>query len=113
MKALRLVRPGQPLKMEELPVPEPGPRDVRVQVKAAGICHSDAHYRAGRSSVRSLPLTLGHEVAGIVDAIGGEVSDLAHGDRVCIHYLATCGSCEACRQGTEQFCRSGAMMGKH
>ncbi len=99
--------------MEEIPIPQPGPGDVRVQVKAAGICHSDAHYRAGRSPVRSLPLTLGHEVAGIVDAIGSGVSTVARGDRVCVHYLVTCGKCKHCCQGNEQFCRSGAMMGKH
>jgi propanol-preferring alcohol dehydrogenase len=81
-------------------------------VKAAGICHSDAHYRAGRSLVRPLPLTLGHEVAGIVEKVGAEVSQFRPGNRVCLHYLATCGICHHCQQGNEQFCKSGAMMGK-
>jgi propanol-preferring alcohol dehydrogenase len=84
-----------------------------VRVKAAGICHSDAHYRAGRSSVQPLPLTLGHEVAGVVEATGPEAAGFHAGDRVCLHYLATCGQCAFCRQGQEQFCRSAAMMGKH
>ncbi len=64
MKTVRLVEPGRPLEHQAVPVPEIGPRDVLVRVKAAGICHSDAHYRAGTSRVGPLPLTLGHEVAG-------------------------------------------------
>ena len=66
MKAVRLVTLGQPLQMQETPVPAYGDRDVLVQVKAAGICHSDVHYRAGVSPVKPLPMTLGHEVAGVV-----------------------------------------------
>lgn len=92
--------------------PQVGSRDVLVRVKAAGICHSDAHYRAGRSLVRPLPLTLGHEVAGVVEKVGTEVSQFQPGDRVCLHYLATCGVCAHCQRGNEQFCRFGAMMGK-
>ncbi len=113
MKAIRLVEPGRALESRDLDVPSVGPRDVLVRVKAAGICHSDAHYRAGRSAVRPLPLTLGHEVAGVVEQVGAEVSQFASGDRVCVHYLASCGMCGYCQQGQEQFCTSGAMMGKH
>ena len=113
MKAIRLIKPGMPLQMQEVPRPTPGPGDVLVRVKAAGICHSDAHYRAGKSRVHPLPLTLGHEAAGLVEQAGAEVADFRPGDRVCLHYLATCGQCEYCRQGNEQFCRSGAMMGKY
>jgi 2-desacetyl-2-hydroxyethyl bacteriochlorophyllide A dehydrogenase len=99
--------------MQKTPVPSPGPREVLVRVKAAGICHSDAHYRAGRSLVQPLPLTLGHEVAGVVEQTGAEVTQFKAGDRVCLHYLATCGLCEHCQRGNEQFCVSGTMMGKH
>src|SRR6266567_6548834 len=113
MKALRLVQPGCPLIMQEIPIPKAGPRDALVRVMAAGICHSDAHYRAGRSPTKSLPLTLGHEVAGVVEQTGAAVDDFARGDRVCLHYLATCGACDYCREGTEQFCTSAAMIGKH
>ena len=113
MKALRLVQPGSPLVMQEIPFPEPGPHDALVRVMAAGICHSDAHYRAGRSPTNPLPLTLGHEVAGVIEQTGAAVNDFARGDRVCLHYLATCGACDYCRQGTEQFCASAAMIGKH
>lgn len=112
MKALRLIRPGHRLESQEIDIPTAGPRDVLVRVKAAGICHSDAHYRAGRSPARPLPLTLGHEVAGVVEKVGAEVSQFRPGDRVCLHYLATCGKCEYCQGGNEQFCASGAMMGK-
>jgi D-arabinose 1-dehydrogenase-like Zn-dependent alcohol dehydrogenase len=103
MKAVRLVRVGQPLELQEIPIPIPGPQDVLVRVCAAGVCHSDAHYRAGKSRVDPLPLTLGHEVAGVVEKPGSEVRSLKAGDRVCIHYLATCGHCAYCRQGNVQF----------
>jgi propanol-preferring alcohol dehydrogenase len=113
MKAIRLVQPGRPLELQEVKVPAAGVRDVLVRVKAAGICHSDAHYRAGKSLVRPLPLTLGHEVAGVVERAGAEVSHVKAGDRVCLHYLASCGECVYCQRGNEQFCVSGAMMGKY
>jgi propanol-preferring alcohol dehydrogenase len=113
MKAVRLVQPGQPLELQEVPLPSPGPHDVLVRVRAAGICHSDAHYRAGKSRVHPLPLTLGHEVAGLVEQVGGEVKNFRPGDRVCLHYLATCGECEFCRGNNEQFCPTGQMIGKY
>jgi len=113
MKAVRLIEPCRALVLQEIDVPTPGAQDVLVRVKAAGICHSDAHYRAGRSVVRPLPLTLGHEVAGVVEDVGAEVSQIQPGDRVCLHYLASCGVCEYCQRGTEQFCVSGKMMGKY
>jgi len=113
MQAVRLVKPGQPLEQHEVPVPACGPQDVLVRVKAAGICHSDAHYRAGISSVNPLPMTLGHEVAGVVEKVGSKVNTAKPGDRVCLHYLATCGDCDWCRAGNEQFCGAAQMIGKH
>ena len=113
MKAVRLIQPRRPLELQELAVPEPGPSDALVRVKAAGICHSDAHYRAGKSRVEPLPLTLGHEVAGVVEKVGAGVSDFKVGERVCLHYLATCGKCDYCEQGNEQFCGTGKMIGKY
>jgi 2-desacetyl-2-hydroxyethyl bacteriochlorophyllide A dehydrogenase len=112
MKAVRLVQPGQCLELHEIPVPHPGDDDVLVRVKAAGICHSDAHYRAGVSRAHPLPVTLGHEVAGVVEAIGANVKQLRIGQRVCLHYMVTCGSCVWCSKGNEQFCETGAMIGK-
>ena len=113
MKAVRLVKLGQPLELHDIPIPDVGNQDVLVKVKAAGICHSDAHYRAGVSPVRPLPMTLGHEVAGIVEEVGETVAGLQPGDRVCLHYMVTCGNCEYCNMGSEQFCTSGSMIGKY
>jgi propanol-preferring alcohol dehydrogenase len=92
-------------------MPPCGPGDVLVRVRAAGICHSDVHYRAGRSRVEPLPLTLGHEVAGEIAAVGEHVRDLRVGDPVCLHYLVICGHCDDCRAGREQFCATGKMLG--
>lgn len=113
MKAIRLVEIGQPLEMQEIPRPEVGPQDVLVRVRAAGICHSDVHYRAGTSPVRSLPVTPGHEVAGVIEEVGSDVTTRSPGDRVCLHYLVTCGHCRYCNMGREQYCVEGAMIGKH
>jgi len=112
MKAVRLIAPGRPLELHDVPVPALGPHDVLVRVGAAGICHSDAHYRAGVSPTRT-PVTLGHEVAGTVERVGESVFHFASGERVCAHYLATCGACPHCRGGHEQFCGTGQMIGKH
>ena len=112
MKAVRLVQPGHPLELHDIPLPDTGDDDVLVRVKAAGICHSDAHYRAGISRVYPLPLTLGHEVAGVIEAIGRNVKHLSIGERVCLHYMATCGACDWCAKQNEQFCETGAMIGK-
>jgi propanol-preferring alcohol dehydrogenase len=113
MKAVRLVAIGQPLQMQEVPLPTVGERDVLVRVRAAGICHSDVHYRAGVSPVKVLPMTPGHEIAGVVDQVGAQVTNLTAGDRVCLHYLVTCGDCHYCRTGNEHFCVKGMMIGKH
>lgn len=113
MKAVRMVAPRAPLALCEVPVPTVGAGDVRVRVQAAGICHSDAHYRAGTSRVEPLPMTLGHEVAGVVERVGEQVQHLKAGDRVCLHYMVTCGHCAYCNEGQEQFCTSGTMIGKY
>lgn len=113
MKAVQLVEIGEPLELREVPPPGVGNRDVLVRIAAAGICHSDVHYRAGVSAVGPLPQTLGHEVAGVVEEIGPQVESVAVGDRVCLHYLVTCGDCYYCSTGNEQFCIHGEMIGKH
>ncbi|HNR97135.1 MAG TPA: zinc-binding dehydrogenase [Anaerolineae bacterium] len=118
MRAVRLVEIGKPLEMQEIPRPTVGEGEVLVRIKAAGICHSDVHYRAGTSGVGRLPQTLGHEVAGVIEAVGpGAAGSLQPqavkpGDRVCLHYLLTCGQCGFCRTGREQFCTTGKMIGK-
>ena len=113
MKAIRFIGIKQPLQMHEIPIPEIGERDILVKVKAAGICHSDAHYRAGISPVRPIPLTLGHEVAGIVEKIGAQVSSVKIGDRVALHYNISCGDCYHCSTGNDQFCEKVLMLGHY
>jgi propanol-preferring alcohol dehydrogenase len=113
MRAIRLVGQKQPVVMQEIDVPRLGRTDVLVRVKAAGICHSDAHYRSGVTRTGPLPVTLGHEVAGIVEEVGTDVARFKSGDRVSVHYLATCGDCHHCSRGSEQFCGTAQMIGKH
>ncbi len=112
MKAVRIIGTGEALELQEIAKPAPGSGEVLVAVKAAGICHSDAHYRAGIGSTGDLPLTPGHEVAGVIEAVGDGVSQERVGQRVCLHYLATCGTCEYCRNGIGQFCADAQMIGK-
>jgi propanol-preferring alcohol dehydrogenase len=113
MKSIRMIAVNQPLELHEVPIPIPADNQVLVQIRAAGICHSDAHYRAGVSPVYPLPLTLGHEIAGLVVETGRSVTTLKPGDRVCLHYLLTCGECQFCIRAAEQFCRNGRMLGHH
>jgi D-arabinose 1-dehydrogenase-like Zn-dependent alcohol dehydrogenase len=112
MKAIRLTAIRSALREAEIAVPPIGTLDVLLRIKAAGICHSDAHYRAGVSQVAPLPFTLGHEVAGVVERTGADVRSFAAGERVCVHYLVTCGECAFCQSGTEQFCPAAQMIGK-
>ena len=113
MRAVRLTQVGKPLQEAEVDVPEIGASEVLVRVAACGICHSDEHYRAGISWIDRLPVTLGHEIAGWIEKAGADIKHVTRGDRVCVHYLAHCGSCEFCVRGLEQFCHSGQMIGKH
>jgi 2-desacetyl-2-hydroxyethyl bacteriochlorophyllide A dehydrogenase len=113
MKAVRMIQVGQPLQLQEIPMPAVGDSDILVRVRAAGICHSDVHYRAGKSPVRPLPMTLGHEVAGVVEQVGREVTRVKAGDRVCLQYNITCGECYYCSTGNEQFCGKGLMLGHY
>lgn len=113
MRAVQIVQVGKPLQLREIALPEPGPGEIRIKVQAAGICHSDAHYRDGTASVAFLPITPGHEVAGVVDKLGVSVTGVALGARVALHYLMTCGQCDNCARGLEQFCTTGRMLGKH
>jgi len=113
MKAVRMVEAGKPLEFQQIPIPSIGEKDILVRVRAAGICHSDAHYRAGRSSMGQMPITLGHEVAGEIERTGSEVSMVKAGERVALHYNISCGDCYYCRMGNEQFCAMVRMLGHH
>ena len=113
MKAARLTKIGAPLEIAEVPIPEPGPDDILVRVRAAGICSSDLHYQDGRSEVTRLPITLGHEIAGEVAKCGSGVKKLKEGDRVSIFYLVTCGKCMKCSTGNDNYCDEAKMLGKN
>jgi propanol-preferring alcohol dehydrogenase len=112
MKAVRLIAPRRPLALQEIPRPVISAEEVLIRVRAAGICHTDVHYRAGKSPVHPLPRTLGHEIAGVIEQIGSRVTAIREGDRVCVHYVLSCGECAACRAGHEQFCGQGSMIGR-
>jgi propanol-preferring alcohol dehydrogenase len=114
MRALRLTAQGAPLEAVDLPDPDPAAGEAVVRVHAAGICSSDAHYRAGSPKLPPLPRTLGHEIAGVVEAVGPRAAGaLPVGSRVAVHYQVSCGRCRRCRAGAEQFCLEGAMIGNH
>src|ERR1044071_1795521 len=106
MRAVQLTEIEKALKDADVPLPQIGPSEVLIRVAAAGICYSDAHYRAGISKIEHLTLTLGHEIAGRVEKVGSDVTHVSAGDRVCVHYLVHCGTCEFCVRELEQFCRS-------
>jgi D-arabinose 1-dehydrogenase-like Zn-dependent alcohol dehydrogenase len=113
MKAARLEEIGKPLEIMLVPKPQPQAGEVLVRVRAAGICSSDLHYSEGSSKVTQLPITLGHEVAGEIVALGEGVNELQKGDRVCLFYLITCGRCTMCSTGRDNYCSQGKMLGKN
>lgn len=94
---------GSPVVIEDIVVPAPGPGEVVVQVQACGVCHTDLHYREGAIN-DEFPFLLGHEAAGVVDAVGPEVTEVAAGDFVILNWRAVCGQCRACRRGRPQYC---------
>ncbi len=110
-KALRLVGQLQPLVSENMPTPDPGSGETVVRVQAAGICHSDVHYWQGDPKLPPLPRTLGHEIAGVVEAVGAGVTTVSVGDRVGVHYQTSCGTCTFCLSDHDQFCVDGKMFG--
>ena len=112
MLAARLIEPGRPLEVHELPVPEPEPGEILLAVRACGICGTDLHLAvAGDIPVERTPITLGHEAAGIVSRIGSDVSDFAIGDRVALFPAAYCGECPYCLAGRESLCEASKVYG--
>src|SRR5438445_4438719 len=87
MRALELPAVGEPLRLVERPVPEPGPGEVRVRVEACGVCGSDLFLQDGGFGADKLPRVPGHEAAGVVDAIGAGVTSVREGDQVAIYYI--------------------------
>lgn len=108
MKAAVVHAYGQPLRLEEAPVPRPGPGQILVQIAASGVCHTDLHAADGDWPVKPpLPFIPGHEGVGIVAAVGDGVSAVREGDRVGVPWLYTaCGHCEHCLTGWETLCAS-------
>ena len=93
----------QPVTVETIVVPDPGPGEALVQVQACGVCHTDLHYREGGIN-DDFPFLLGHEAAGVVEAVGPDVTDVAPGDFVILNWRAVCGECRSCRRGRPWYC---------
>jgi alcohol dehydrogenase, propanol-preferring len=105
MQAMVLEAPGAALKSAELPVPKPGPHQVLLKVVACGVCRTDLHIVDGELSHPKLPLVLGHEIVGRVEAVGAEVQGFGLGMRVGVPWLGfTDGTCPYCRSGHENLC---------
>ncbi len=96
---------GQPVTIETIEVPDPGPGEVLVAVKACGVCHTDLHYREGAIN-DEFPFLLGHEAAGIVEEVGPDVTEVTVGDFVVLNWRAVCGQCRSCRRGRPWYCFS-------
>jgi S-(hydroxymethyl)mycothiol dehydrogenase len=94
---------GEPVRVERIVVPEPGPGEVLVGVQACGVCHTDLHYREGGIG-DEFPYLLGHEAAGVVETVGPDVTSVAPGDFVVLNWRAVCGECRACRRGRPWYC---------
>jgi S-(hydroxymethyl)mycothiol dehydrogenase len=94
---------GEPVTVETVLVPDPGPGEAVVGVQACGVCHTDLHYREGGIS-EDYPFLLGHEAAGTVTAVGEGVTDVAVGDYVILNWRAVCGKCRACARGRPWYC---------
>lgn len=117
-RAVQLVAVGAPLEDRLVELRELEPDEALVCVGAAGVCRSDLHYRSGASQAGPLPLIPGHEIAGTLELAGAAAEPILHergivaGTRVSVHYLVSCGHCDYCIAGHEQFCSHGAMIGK-
>ncbi len=94
---------GEPVSLETIIIPDPGPGEAVVKIQACGVCHTDLHYREGGIN-DEFPFLLGHEAAGIVESIGEGVTHVAPGDYVILNWRAVCGECRACKRGEQQYC---------
>ena len=94
---------GQPVELTSIVVPDPGPGEALVQVQACGVCHTELHYREGGIN-NDFPFLLGHEAAGVVEAVGPNVTNVKPGDFVVLNWRAVCGNCRSCLRGKPQLC---------
>lgn len=116
MRAAVLDKPGtvasRPLRLEDVPVPAPGPGEVLIRVRACGVCRTDLHIVEGELPMRKSPIIPGHQVVGTVEALGREVSGLSKGQRVGVAWLRhTCGQCRFCTSGRENLCERAQFTG--
>jgi D-arabinose 1-dehydrogenase-like Zn-dependent alcohol dehydrogenase len=111
-RAVQVPRPGGPFEIVEREILQPGPRQVRVKVQACGLCHSDVLTKEGHWPGMKYPRVPGHEVAGVIDAIGSEVPRWKPGQRVGVGWLGSyCGHCESCRRGSFVTCANQLISG--
>jgi len=118
MRAMLLEKPWpveeNPLRLADLPLPDPAPGEIRVRVRACGICHTDLHITEGDLPLPKLPVVPGHQIVGTVDALGAGVKEFREGDRVGVPWLySTCGECVYCRKGLENLCERIRFTGYH
>jgi len=106
VKAVRYHGPNQPFRLDTVPEPHAGPGEVRVSIRAAGMCHTELHFESGLLNLGVAPITMGHEMAGVIDQVGEGVNPSRLGQRVLVYYYAGCGECEWCRRGEENLCGS-------
>jgi len=112
MRVVVVPSPKAPFKLVEREIPQPGPRQVRVKVQACGLCHSDSFTKEGTWPGITYPRVPGHEIAGVIDAVGAEVPEWRSGGRVGVGwYCGHCGYCESCRRGDFITCRNGRITG--
>lgn len=112
MRVMQLEAPGEPLRLAERPVPEPGPGEVLVRVAACGVCRTDLHVVDGELPPLRSPIVPGHEIVGRVAGLGAGVTGLALGQRVGVPWLGhTCGTCPYCRSGRENLCDAPGFTG--
>jgi propanol-preferring alcohol dehydrogenase len=112
MRAMVLHRPGEPLRLETLPVPSPGPGQIQLRVEACGVCRTDLHLIDGELPDPALPIIPGHEIVGRISALGEGVTGVGVGERVGVPWLGwTCGSCHFCTSGRENLCDAARFTG--
>lgn len=112
MKAVRLHGPGD-LRLDDVPIPQPAPGEVLVRVHRCGICGTDLHIAKGNFPAPNLPLTLGHEFSGTVDAVADDVTAVPLGSRVVVDINIACGQCYFCSRGQKLFCPDVTQLGVH
>jgi len=94
---------GEPVSIETIIIPDPGPGEAVVKIQACGVCHTDLHYREGGIN-DEFPFLLGHEASGLVESVGPDVTSVAPGDFVILNWRAVCGDCRSCNRGRPQYC---------